>query len=156
MKCWTVGVCKSDVSKWPHNIRITPTLINNVTMNTSKKIDACNDMQWWVRDNYFIAVPGIGTVGRVVSCKTFKTHCFFFKNGPTPASFIIYFRSFQSNIISIFTTNICEKCPSSTWCQDSNPWRLEHESPPITTRPGLATNTVFCWLGHLMMSFYKT
>ena len=27
----------------------------------------------------------------------------FLKNGPTPASFIIYFRSFQTNIISNFT-----------------------------------------------------
>ena len=32
----------------------------------------------------------------------------FFKNGPTPASFIVYFWSFQTNIITIFTTNICE------------------------------------------------
>ena len=26
-----------------------------------------------------------------------------------PASFIVYFRSFQANIITIFTTNMCEK-----------------------------------------------
>ena len=32
-----------------------------------------------------------------------------FLNGPTPASFIAYFRSFQTNIITIFTTKICEK-----------------------------------------------
>ena len=64
--------------------------------------------------------------------------CFFLKNGPTPASFIIYFWSFQTNIITtIFTTNICEKCPSSIWCQDSNPQHSEHESPPITTRQGI-------------------
>ena len=35
--------------------------------------------------------------------------CFFFKNGPTPSSFIVCFRSFQTNIITYFTTNICEK-----------------------------------------------
>ena len=29
------------------------------------------------------------------------------------------------------------KCPSSIWCQDSNPRPFEHESSPITTRPGL-------------------
>ena len=34
---------------------------------------------------------------------------FFILIGPTPASFIIYFRSFQTNIITIFATNICEK-----------------------------------------------
>ena len=30
-----------------------------------------------------------------------------------------------------------KKCPSSLQCRDLNPWPLEHESPPITTRPGL-------------------
>ena len=29
------------------------------------------------------------------------------------------------------------KCPSSIWCWNSNPRPSEHESPPITTRPGL-------------------
>ena len=61
----------------------------------------------------------------------------FLKNGPTPASFIVYFRSFQTNIITNFTTNKCEKCPPSTRCWDSNPRPLEHESTPITTRPRL-------------------
>ena len=28
-------------------------------------------------------------------------------------------------------------CPSSIWCWDLNPRPLEHESSPITTRPGL-------------------
>ena len=62
---------------------------------------------------------------------------FFFNNGPTPASFIGYFLPFQANIISIFITNICEKCPSSIWCRDSNPRPLERESTPVTTKPGL-------------------
>ena len=35
--------------------------------------------------------------------------CFFLKNGPTPASFIIYFWSFQTTIITIFTGNKFEK-----------------------------------------------
>ena len=46
------------------------------------------------------------------------------------------FSSFQTNI-TIFTTNKCEKCPSSILCWDSNPWPSEHESPPMTTRPRL-------------------
>ena len=29
------------------------------------------------------------------------------------------------------------KCPSSIRCRDSNPRPFKHESPPITTRPGL-------------------
>ena len=58
-----------------------------------------------------------------------------------PGLFFVYFWSFQANIITISTTNQCEKmsCPSSIWCQDSNSWPLKHEFSPITTRPGLPT-----------------
>ena len=34
-------------------------------------------------------------------------------------------------------------CPSSISCQDSNPRPLEHQSSPITTRPGLPPSSVF-------------
>ena len=69
---------------------------------------------------------------------------FLFLYGPTPASFFIFW-SFQTNINTIFTTNQCEKMsiPSSIWCQDSNPWSLDHESSPITTRPGLHQHFLF-------------
>ena len=64
---------------------------------------------------------------------------FFKKNEPTPTSFIVHFRSFQGNIITIFTTkNICEKCPFCKQCRGSNPRPLEHEFLSIITRPGLA------------------
>ena len=53
-----------------------------------------------------------------------------------PGLFFIYFRLFK-HTPQFFTTNKCENCPSSIWCWDSNSWSLEHESPPITTRPGL-------------------
>ena len=33
----------------------------------------------------------------------------FLKNGPTPASFIVYFRSFLTISITIFTINMCKK-----------------------------------------------
>ena len=36
------------------------------------------------------------------------------------------------------------KCPPSIWSWDSNPRPLEHESSPITTRPGLPLYT-FSW-----------
>ena len=62
---------------------------------------------------------------------------FFYKNGPSPASFSFIFGPPQTNIDIIFTTNQCEKSPSNIWRRDSNPWPLERESPPITTRPGL-------------------
>ena len=42
------------------------------------------------------------------------------------------FLSFQTHI-KIFTTNKCEKMS----ILDSNSRPLEHESPPITTKPGL-------------------
>ena len=53
-----------------------------------------------------------------------------------PGLFFIYFRLFK-HTPQFFTTNKCENCPSSIWCWDSNSRSLEHESPPITTRPGL-------------------
>ena len=54
-----------------------------------------------------------------------------------PRPLFVYFWSFQTNIITIFTTNKCEKCPSSIQCRDSNPRPPEREPLPITTRPGL-------------------
>ena len=56
----------------------------------------------------------------------------FFKKWAIPAPFPL-FSTFQTNT-TIFTTN---KCPSSTWCWDSNSQPLEYESPAITTRPWL-------------------
>ena len=35
------------------------------------------------------------------------------------------------------------KCPCSILCWDSNSWPLEHESPSITTRPGLPQQNMF-------------
>ena len=51
-----------------------------------------------------------------------------------PASF----SSFQAN--RFFTPNVCEKCPSSLGCWDSNPWPWDHESSLVPTRPGLTQN----------------
>ena len=53
-----------------------------------------------------------------------------------PRLFFIYFRRFQ-HTLQFLQQIIVKKCPSSIWCQDSNSQPLEHESPPITTRPGL-------------------
>ena len=60
----------------------------------------------------------------------------FLKNG-YPRPLYVYFRSFSNKHQFNFIANSCEKCPSSIWCGDSNPQLSEHESPPITTRPGL-------------------
>ena len=86
-----------------------------------------------------------------------------FLNGPSLASF--YFRLFKQTLQLLQQINV-KNGPSSILCWDSNPWRdrlyiktsikikanliLEHESPPITTRPGLrpretnVTTTMFC------------
>ena len=64
---------------------------------------------------------------------------FFFKMGQ-PRPLFHLFSSFQTCITNFtnFTTNrYVKKCPSSIQCRDSNSQPLEHESPPITTRPGL-------------------
>ena len=51
-----------------------------------------------------------------------------------PRPFYCLFSVFSNKHYYIFTTNIC---PTSIQCRDLNPWSLEHESPPITTSPGL-------------------
>ena len=65
-------------------------------------------------------------------------HCWplFFKKWANPGFFFVYFWSFHTTN-TIFSTNQCEKCPSSIQHWDSNPWPFKHESSPITTRPGL-------------------
>ena len=55
---------------------------------------------------------------------------FFFEKWPFPGLFFVHF-------ITIFTKNICEKCPSSKWYWDSNPRRSDYETPHIITRSGL-------------------
>ena len=53
---------------------------------------------------------------------------------------------FSTKHQTIFTTNICEKCPSSICCWNSNQQPSGHESPPITTRPGLPPLIEFLYL----------
>ena len=76
--------------------------------------------------------------------------CFFLKKWANPGLFFVYFQSFQTNIITIFTTNICEKCPSSIWCQNLNPCPSECESLPITNRPGLPPILSKCYFNHIL------
>ena len=55
---------------------------------------------------------------------------------PTPASFLFIFGLFKQTLQFLQQINV-KKCPSSIRCRDLNPQPLEHESRPITTRPGL-------------------
>ena len=54
-----------------------------------------------------------------------------------PGPFFVYFWSFHTNINTIFTTNQCEKYPSSIRFWDLNLGPSDCESHPITIRPGL-------------------
>ena len=56
-----------------------------------------------------------------------------------PRASFSFFQSFRINIVTIFITNQSEKisCTSRLPSWDSNPRPPEHESSPITTRPGL-------------------
>ena len=62
--------------------------------------------------------------------------------------FFLFLFLFFSNKNYNFTTNICDKRPSSIQCWDLNPRPSEHESPPLTTRPGLPLVTLFVPFGH--------
>ena len=55
-----------------------------------------------------------------------------------PSLYLLYFRLFKHTLQFLLQINV-KKCPSSIWCRDSNSYLLEHESPPINTRPGLPT-----------------
>ena len=59
-----------------------------------------------------------------------------FLNGPTPASYSFIF-VFSNAHNKLYNKKVSEKMSSIIWCWDSNSWPLEHESPPIITRPGL-------------------
>ena len=55
----------------------------------------------------------------------------------TPQPLLSFIFGHFKQISSQFLQQICEKCPSSIRFRDSKPLHLEHESPPMTTRPGL-------------------
>ena len=76
----------------------------------------------------------------------------FLKKWAIPGLFFICFRLFKQTLQFVQQINV-NKCPSSIRCWDSwdsNPRPLEHESPPITTRPGQSIKvlsfTRFCLL----------
>ena len=53
-----------------------------------------------------------------------------------PRPQFVYFRSFSNKHYKFLQQIDVKKCPFSIWYRDSNPRPLEHESLPITTRPG--------------------
>ena len=69
---------------------------------------------------------------------------FVFINGLSLASFC-FFHLFKLTFKFLQQIYV-KKCPSYIWCWDSNPWPSVHESPPITTRPGLPPILVWLWV----------
>ena len=59
-----------------------------------------------------------------------------------PGLFFVIFGLFQRNINTILQQINVKKCPSSIRHRDSNPRPSEHESLPITTRPGLPPQAI--------------
>ena len=60
--------------------------------------------------------------------------------------FFVYFCLFHKQTITFLQPINLKKCPSSKRCWDSNPGPSEHESHPITTRPGLPPTTFKLYL----------
>ena len=70
----------------------------------------------------------------------FKLLSFFKKNWPFPASFVdfrLYKQTLQF-LIQIYVKNVYPVYSAGIW----NFWPLEHEHPPITTRPGLSLQSL--------------
>ena len=63
----------------------------------------------------------------------------FLKNGSTPASFSFIFDLFKQTILFSQQINVKNAHPVYG-AEIQTPWPLEHESSPITTRPGLPPN----------------
>ena len=91
--------------------------------------------EYWPLDHTLALcyVPIIIELKRTITYLTLS----FFKNGPSPASFLFIFDLFQTNINTSLQYINVNKCPSSIRHWDSNPQPSECESPPITTIPGL-------------------
>ena len=64
---------------------------------------------------------------------------FFKKNGPSPASFSFNLRLFKQTSAQFVQQIYVKKIHPWRW--DLNPQPSEHESPPVTTRPGSRPST---------------
>ena len=67
-----------------------------------------------------------------------------FLNGPTRPLLSFIFDLFKQTSLQFLQQIYQKKCPSTIWCRNLNPQPLEHESPPITARPGLPPNHNEC------------
>ena len=114
-----VGVALSNL--WLLHLMVT----KNLSISWIQTMEPFSRKRWTT-----ILPPSVSYSIQEVKKYYFRCKCIIsFLNGPTSASFV--FSNTQK-----FYNKVCEKRPSSIWCRDSNSWPLEHESPPITIRPG--------------------
>ena len=91
-------------------------------------------------ENYLLSVCLLSSLVSILSAfvisvfidgyPLFALFAIFLKKWANPGLFLVYFPSFQTNIDTIFTTNQCEKCPSSIWHRDSNPQPFDMSRHP--------------------------
>ena len=123
---WTDGLCRDEIPKlnFPNNPYSDH--IANLEHGRSR-FKPC------LRPGYFLLQLSDRILETWMLLTRVRVHedCFFKKMG-IPRPLFHLFSSFQTHITN-FTTNM--NVNIRWW--DSNSWPLEHESPPITTRPGL-------------------
>ena len=90
-------------------------------MEMKVHISPINEFTTWVNSNLYL-LQLKSNVSNCWNCeiKSFLSHWTF---------------GLFKETLQFFTRNYCENCPSSIQCWDLNPWPLEHEYQPITTRP---------------------
>ena len=93
--------------------------------------------------NWSVWSPSAPTIRVWIPLKSTVAFFQMFFKWVNPGLFFVYFQSFHSNI-TIFTTNQCEKCPSSIrhWALNSQP--SDYQSPPLATRPELPPYSLKC------------
>ena len=77
-----------------------------------------------------------------------------FKNGPPQPLLSFIFGLFKQTSLQFLQQIYMKKCQSSIRCWDSNPQPSMHESPTMTTRPGLPPTVVSFLSGHFRPQFH--
>ena len=143
------GPLVSKVTALPTELQPLKTFVTSISLSvlqpnfwrtSQRRSDGCTSRRLWVRNALRELMGRTSLPNYVYSlknlCEPMVKNKRFFKFGQ-PRLLFHLFSPFRTHITN-FTTNWYLKiCPSSMWCWDLNSWPLEHESPPITTRPGL-------------------
>ena len=125
----TVYILRSDASRslWPHLISCDDSLADQtflqITFAKLKQWPAAKLFKLKIQSGSIIIIVVIIQSEMRLQIKYEQETRLFFSSRSLlckPGLFYHFFWSFQTNMIIIFTTNVCEKCPSSIWCLESN------------------------------------